>query len=107
MREAPRRDPRSSAHAPASRAGDPPFLPSRAAPLAPLACAALARPQVIQGLEDVVLEMLPGQEVQALIPAALAYGVKGVCAENGECLIPSNTNLKYFIRLKKIAILPS
>jgi FKBP-type peptidyl-prolyl cis-trans isomerase len=62
---------------------------------------------VIQGLEDVVLEMLPGQEVQALIPAALAYGTKGVCKEDGECLIPSNTNLKYFIRLKKIAILPS
>lgn len=63
--------------------------------------------QVIKGIEDIVLQMLPGEEVQALIPSALAYGERGVCADNGECLIPANTNLKYFIRLKKVAILPS
>lgn len=63
--------------------------------------------QVIKGLEDIVSQMLPGEEVQALIPSALAYGERGVCTGEGECLIPANTNLKYFIRLKKVAILPS
>jgi FKBP-type peptidyl-prolyl cis-trans isomerase len=63
--------------------------------------------QVIKGFEDVVLQMLPGEEVQALIPSALAYGEKGVCTEGGECLIPPNSNLKYYIKLKKTAILPS
>ncbi|KAG8463693.1 hypothetical protein KFE25_003966 [Diacronema lutheri] len=63
--------------------------------------------QVIAGIEAITLQMLPGEEVQALIPAALAYGERGVCTADGDCLIPPNTNLKYFLRLKKVAILPS
>ena len=47
--------------------------------------------------------MKPGEEVQALVPAELAYGEKGVCTEGGECLIKPNTNLKYFIRLNRVA----
>ena len=44
--------------------------------------------QVISGIEEVVEYMKPGQEVQAFIPSNLAYGSKGVCTEDGECLIP-------------------
>mmetsp|Transcript_8883 Transcript_8883/g.26687 ORF Transcript_8883/g.26687 Transcript_8883/m.26687 type:complete len:188 (+) Transcript_8883:160-723(+) len=63
----------------------------------------LGEKQVIVGIEQVVSQMTPGEEVQALIPAALAYGEKGVCTEAGECLIKPNTNLKYFIRLNRVA----
>ena len=49
---------------------------------------------MIVGLEQVVSQMLPGEEVQALIPSDLAYGEKGVCTDGGECLIDPNTNLK-------------
>lgn len=59
--------------------------------------------QVIPGLEEVVLQMRPGEEVQALIPAKFAYGEKGVCTEDGECLIPPGTDLKYFLRLVRVA----
>ena len=59
--------------------------------------------QVIVGIEQVVSQMKPGEEVQALVPAELAYGEKGVCTEGGECLIKPNTNLKYFIRLNRVA----
>jgi len=63
--------------------------------------------QVIKGIEDVCLQLKPGEEVQALIPAGLAYGKKGVCTENGECLIPPDSNLKYYIKMKKVAVMPS
>ncbi|KAH8091492.1 hypothetical protein JL720_5798 [Aureococcus anophagefferens] len=59
--------------------------------------------QVIVGIEQVVSQMKPGEEVQALVPAELAYGEKGVCTEGGECLIKPNMNLKYFIRLNRVA----
>ena len=39
---------------------------------------------MIAGFEEVVAEMLPGEEVQAFIPAALAYGTKGVCTTPGD-----------------------
>ena len=39
---------------------------------------------MIAGFEEVVAEMLPGEEVQAFIPAALAYGTKGVCTAPGD-----------------------
>jgi len=66
----------------------------------------LGERQVIAGIEEIVAQMKPGEEVQALIPAALAYGDKGVCPEGspGECLIPPNTNLKYFLRLVRTAV---
>mmetsp|Transcript_15218 Transcript_15218/g.40134 ORF Transcript_15218/g.40134 Transcript_15218/m.40134 type:complete len:217 (-) Transcript_15218:207-857(-) len=66
----------------------------------------LGSKQVIVGLEQVVSQMLPGEEVQALIPSALAYGEKGVCTDGGECLIDPNTNLKYYIKLKSVAAPP-
>lgn len=63
----------------------------------------LGEKQVIPGLEEVVSRMLPGEEVQAFIPAGSAYGDKGVCTEGGECLIPPGTNLKYYIKLVRVA----
>ena len=62
----------------------------------------LGEKQVITGIEAVVARMRPGEEVQALIPADMAYGDKGVCTDDG-CLIKPGTNLKYFIRLNRIA----
>eukprot|EP00617_Octactis_speculum_P008757 CAMPEP_0185771252 /NCGR_PEP_ID=MMETSP1174-20130828/63894_1 /TAXON_ID=35687 /ORGANISM="Dictyocha speculum, Strain CCMP1381" /LENGTH=197 /DNA_ID=CAMNT_0028457055 /DNA_START=33 /DNA_END=626 /DNA_ORIENTATION=+ len=63
----------------------------------------LGEKQVIIGIEQVVSQMRTGEEVQAKIPSELAYGTKGVCTADGECLIPPNTDLKYFIRLKRVA----
>ena len=63
----------------------------------------LGERQVVPGIEEVVARMKPGEEVQALLPAALAYGDKGVCTDDGECLIKPGTNLKYFIRLNRVA----
>ena len=63
----------------------------------------LGERQVVPGIEQVVAQMKPGEEVQALLPASLAYGDKGVCTDDGECLIKPGTNLKYFIRLNRVA----
>lgn len=41
-------------------------------------------------------------QVQAFIPAKLAYGSKGVCVEDGECLVPPDTPLKYYIKLIRV-----
>lgn len=52
-----------------------------------------------------VLNMEVGQKVQAIIPASLAYGDKGVCIENGECLIkPGSTLGKDIDRLNTIQL---
>mmetsp|Transcript_33283 Transcript_33283/g.48149 ORF Transcript_33283/g.48149 Transcript_33283/m.48149 type:complete len:179 (-) Transcript_33283:129-665(-) len=61
---------------------------------------------VIPGLEDVVSQMAIGQKVQAIIPPSLAYGDKGVCIENGECLIKPGETLVYDIYLVKSSIPP-
>lgn len=63
----------------------------------------LGERQVIVGLEQLVSQMKPGEEVEALVPFDLAYGDKGVCTGEGECLIPPKTNLKYFVRLIRTA----
>jgi len=61
---------------------------------------------VIPGLDEMVLNMEVGQKVQAIIPASLAYGDKGVCIENGECLIKPGSTLVYDVLLKKCSIPP-
>lgn len=61
---------------------------------------------VIPGLEEMVSQMAVGQKVQAIIPAALAYGDKGVCLENGECLIKSGETLVYDVYLIKASVPP-
>ena len=58
--------------------------------------------QMIQGIEDVLETMQPGGERTCTIPAELAYGKKGVCFKSGECLVPPNETLKYFIKLKSV-----
>lgn len=63
----------------------------------------LGEKQVIVGLEQLVSQMKPGEEVNALVPAELAYGSKGVCTDDGECLIKPDSNLKYFVRLIRTA----
>lgn len=62
----------------------------------------LGEKQVVPGLEEVITFMLPGAEVKAFIPSKLAYGSKGVCNINGECLVPPDTPLKYFVKLLKV-----
>lgn len=61
--------------------------------------------QVIPGLESVIELMQVGGEVTCTIPAKYAYGQKGVCIEGQsgkECLIQPNTDLKYFVKLKRV-----
>eukprot|EP00639_Heterosigma_akashiwo_P032214 CAMPEP_0194714448 /NCGR_PEP_ID=MMETSP0296-20130528/6038_1 /TAXON_ID=39354 /ORGANISM="Heterosigma akashiwo, Strain CCMP2393" /LENGTH=162 /DNA_ID=CAMNT_0039613561 /DNA_START=167 /DNA_END=655 /DNA_ORIENTATION=- len=62
--------------------------------------------QVIPGWEEVLPYMSVGAEVQAVVPAKLAYGSKGVCLDSGECLIKPDTDLKFDIKLKRVAIPP-
>ena len=61
---------------------------------------------VIPGISDVVQEMSVGEKVQAIIPAELAFGEKGICLESGECLIPPKSTLVYDVFLKRRGIPP-
>mmetsp|Transcript_44532 Transcript_44532/g.93438 ORF Transcript_44532/g.93438 Transcript_44532/m.93438 type:complete len:196 (-) Transcript_44532:278-865(-) len=61
---------------------------------------------VIPGLDEIVSRMVVGQKVQAIIPPELAYGEKGVCLEDGECLIKPGSTLVYDVFLKKSSIPP-
>lgn len=58
--------------------------------------------QVIPGLESVVEMLQAGAEATCTIPSKYAYGQKGVCIKEGECLIPPNEKLRYAIRVKTI-----
>eukprot|EP00588_Corethron_pennatum_P008312 CAMPEP_0194286860 /NCGR_PEP_ID=MMETSP0169-20130528/33464_1 /TAXON_ID=218684 /ORGANISM="Corethron pennatum, Strain L29A3" /LENGTH=189 /DNA_ID=CAMNT_0039033389 /DNA_START=55 /DNA_END=624 /DNA_ORIENTATION=+ len=62
--------------------------------------------QVIPGLDEAVAQMQVGQKIQAIIPPSLAYGEKGVCLEDGECLIKPDSTLVYDINLFKTSIPP-
>ena len=61
---------------------------------------------VIAGINEMVSEMKVGQKVQAIIPPQLAFGDKGICLEDGECLVKSGSTLVYDIFLKKSSIPP-
>jgi FKBP-type peptidyl-prolyl cis-trans isomerase len=62
---------------------------------------------VIDGMNEMVLEMRVGEKVQAIIPAELAFKDKGVCLpKGGECLIKPGDTLVYDIALKRVAIPP-
>jgi hypothetical protein len=54
----------------------------------------------------VVKELGVGEKVQAIIPPSLAFGDKGICIENGECLVKPGATLVYDIFLKRSAIPP-
>jgi FKBP-type peptidyl-prolyl cis-trans isomerase len=61
---------------------------------------------VIPGLDEIVSYMVVGQKVQAIIPPSLAYGDKGVCLDDGECLIKPGSTLVYDVFLKRSSIPP-
>mmetsp|Transcript_27127 Transcript_27127/g.58068 ORF Transcript_27127/g.58068 Transcript_27127/m.58068 type:complete len:196 (-) Transcript_27127:1880-2467(-) len=61
---------------------------------------------VNQGINSMVGEMKVGQKVQAIIPPELAFGEKGICLEDGECLVKPGATIVYDIFLKKASIPP-
>lgn len=50
--------------------------------------------------------MSVGEKVQAIIPPELAFGDKGLCLSNGECLIKPKSTLVYDIYLRQAGIPP-
>lgn len=61
---------------------------------------------VIPGINQMVSEMKVGQKVQAIIPPELAFADKGICLDDGECLVKPGSTLVYDILLKKSSIPP-
>jgi len=61
---------------------------------------------VVPGISEMVSNMQVGQKVQAIVPAKLAFGDKGLCLEDGQCLIKPGETLVYDIFLKRSAIPP-
>jgi FKBP-type peptidyl-prolyl cis-trans isomerase len=61
---------------------------------------------VIPGINEMVAEMKVGQKVQAIMPPEVAFGEKGICLEDGECLVKPGSTLVYDIFLKKASIPP-
>lgn len=61
---------------------------------------------VVDGINEMVMNMGVGEKVQAIIPADKAFGDKGLCLENGECLIKPKSTLVYDVFLKRSAIPP-
>lgn len=61
---------------------------------------------VNKGINSMVAEMKVGQKVQAIIPPELAFGDKGICLEDGECLVKPGATIVYDIFLKKASIPP-
>lgn len=61
---------------------------------------------VIPGINEMVAEMRVGQKVQAIIPPELAFSDKGICLDDGECLVKPGSTLVYDICLKKSSIPP-
>lgn len=64
--------------------------------------------QVIPGLEAAVASMRPGGQRRVVVPAALAYGNKGVCLKDqNECLVPPGERLGFDVTLQRVAIPPT
>ena len=61
---------------------------------------------VVDGVTEMLGYMGQGQKVQVIIPPKLAFGDKGLCLENGECLIKPGQTLVYDLSLKKTAVPP-
>lgn len=61
---------------------------------------------VIDGLQEIVRQMGVGEKVQVIVPPNLAFGEKGLCLDDGECLIKPGSTLVYDVYLKKSAIPP-
>lgn len=50
--------------------------------------------------------MQAGAEVQMVVPAKLAFGDKGICIENGDCLVKPGMDVRYDLQLKRVAVPP-
>ena len=61
---------------------------------------------IVEGLTEMLGYMGQGQKVQVIVPPKLAFGDKGLCLENGECLIKPGQTLVYDLYLKKTAVPP-
>ncbi|CAM9969024.1 unnamed protein product [Scytosiphon promiscuus] len=62
--------------------------------------------QVIKGWEEVLRLMNAGAEVQMVVPANMAFGDKGICIDNGECLVKPGMEVRYDLQLKRVAPTP-
>eukprot|EP00903_Cladosiphon_okamuranus_P009345 g8911.t1 len=62
--------------------------------------------QVIKGWEEVLRLMNAGAEVQMVVPADMAFGDKGICIDNGECLVKPGSEVRYDLQLKRVAPTP-
>lgn len=47
-----------------------------------------------------------GAEVQMVVPADMAFGDKGICIDNGECLVKPGSEVRYDLQLKRVAPTP-
>lgn len=47
-----------------------------------------------------------GAEVQMVVPANMAFGDKGICIENGDCLVKPGMEVRYDLQLKRVAPTP-
>lgn len=47
-----------------------------------------------------------GAEVQMVVPASMAFGDKGICIENGDCLVKPGMEVRYDLQLKRVAPTP-
>ena len=66
----------------------------------------IGKNQIIPGLEQCLMTMKEGGRRLVIVPPELAYGDRGVCLENGECLVPPGETLEYDVTLKKLAVAP-
>jgi len=63
----------------------------------------LGKKQNIVGLEKGITGMRSGEQRMLFIPSKLAYGEKGVCLEDGSCLVPPNTDIVYDVTVVRVA----
>lgn len=47
-----------------------------------------------------------GAEVQMVVPADMAFGDKGICIKDGECLVKPGMEVRYDLQLKRVAPTP-
>ena len=59
------------------------------------------------GWEEALETMREGGTRVLQVPASLAYGDKGVCFENGECLVQPGERLQFELTLKRVAMPPA
>ena len=63
--------------------------------------------QILAGWEEALETMREGGTRVLQVPANLAYGEKGVCFENGECLVQPGERLQFELTLKRVAMPPA